>query len=62
MLNVAVGFYKLRVGVERRIDNQLVAVKHAESISELEFIQRLMINCKKIHGLFWFFFFFDIYL
>lgn len=45
------------MGIERRDDIQLVALKHTESISELELIQRLMINCKKIHGLFcvWFF-------
>lgn len=56
MLSVAVGFYILGMGVERRVDIQLVTLKHTESISELEFIQGLMINFKKIHGLFWVYF------
>lgn len=57
MLSVAVGFYILGMGVERRVDIQLVTLKHTESISELEFIQGLMINLKKkIHGLFWVYF------
>lgn len=57
MLSVAVGFYILGMGLERRVDIQLVALKHTESISELECIQGLMINLKKkIHGLFWVYF------
>lgn len=37
----------LLVGVERRLDTQLVVLKHTESISELEFFQRLTLNCNK---------------
>lgn len=33
--------------MERRVDIQLVVLKNTESISELEFIQRLTLNCKK---------------
>lgn len=47
MFSVAVGLDVLGVGVERRVDIQLVVLKHAESISELEFIQRLTLNCKQ---------------
>lgn len=45
----------LLVGVERRLDIQLVVLKHTESISELEFFQRLTLNCRKMHVLFGFF-------
>lgn len=35
------------MGVERRVDIQLIALKHTESIPELVLIQKLMINCEK---------------
>lgn len=37
----------LLVRVERRLDIQLVVLKHTESISELAFFQRLTLNFKK---------------